>query len=156
MGNQKMDKIQQFKTRFEGRALNYEERGPARIYIGIKPADIYDAVEILFNELDFRWIVSTALDSRASMEMLYHFSDDAAGKTLTLRVFLEDRNKPSVKSITPLIIGAEWIEREIHELYGVVFEGHPNLKHLLLGEDWPEGSYPMRNDQNRDNIRKDR
>jgi len=41
---------------------------------------------------------------------------------------------------------AEWIEREIHEMFGVNFKGHPNLKHLLLKDDWPEGNYPLRRD----------
>lgn len=151
-----MDKIQQFKARFEGRLLGFEERSARRVYAGIKPADIYDAAEVLFKELGFRWIVATALDSRAEFELLYHFSDDDAGRTLTLRAVLAGRDKPSVKSITPLITGADWIEREITELYGITFEGHPRPSHLLLGEDWPEGKYPMRNDQNRDQVRKDR
>jgi len=40
--------------------------------------------------------------------------------------------------------GALWIEREMHELLGVNFPGHPNLKKLLLPDDWPDGVYPLR------------
>ena len=42
---------------------------------------------------------------------------------------------------------AEWIEREIWEMLGINFKGHPNLKRLLLAEDWPEDKYPLRNKQ---------
>jgi len=52
-----------------------------------------------------------------------------------------------VDSIAPVIKGAEWIEREINELLGVTFKNHPDMKHLILPEDWPEGKYPLRRDQ---------
>ncbi len=51
-----------------------------------------------------------------------------------------------IDSITPIMKGAEWIEREIHELFGVDFKNHPNLKPLLLPDDWPKGLYPLRRD----------
>ncbi|MCK9615713.1 MAG: NADH-quinone oxidoreductase subunit C, partial [Candidatus Omnitrophica bacterium] len=41
---------------------------------------------------------------------------------------------------------SDWVEREIHELLGINFKGHPNLKHLLLDDDWPKDSYPLRKD----------
>jgi formate hydrogenlyase subunit 5 len=41
---------------------------------------------------------------------------------------------------------AEWIEREIQDLLGIRFDGHPNPKRLILADDWPEGVYPLRKD----------
>ncbi|MCX6358013.1 MAG: NADH-quinone oxidoreductase subunit C, partial [Candidatus Aureabacteria bacterium] len=49
-------------------------------------------------------------------------------------------------SLAPVLKAAEWIEREIHEMLGVRFTGHPNLKRLLLADDMPEGRYPLRRD----------
>ena len=46
---------------------------------------------------------------------------------------------PSVTAITP---AAAWYEREIHDLYGIAIEGHPNLQPLVFHEDWPEGAHP--------------
>ncbi|MDI6641206.1 MAG: NADH-quinone oxidoreductase subunit C [Elusimicrobiota bacterium] len=46
--------------------------------------------------------------------------------------------------MTPIIKGAEWIEREIWEMLGINFKNHPNLKRLLLATDFPEGIYPLR------------
>ena len=39
---------------------------------------------------------------------------------------------------------AEWIEREMWELLGIDFKNHPDMRHLLLDDDWPEGNYPLR------------
>ena len=63
-----------------------------------------------------------------------------------LRVRLAKDN-PKVPSLANLIKGAEFIEREIHELLGIDFPDHPNLKPLLLPEDWPEGVYPLRREK---------
>jgi len=60
-------------------------------------------------------------------------------------VFLK-KPQAEVESIANLIKCAEWIEREIAELLGVKFNNHPNMKHLILPEDWPEGKYPLRRD----------
>jgi NADH-quinone oxidoreductase subunit C len=59
---------------------------------------------------------------------------------------IEDRAQPEIDSITPIFPGAEWIEREMWEMLGINFSGHPNLKRLLLADDWPEGKYPLRQD----------
>ncbi|MGB5487465.1 MAG: NADH-quinone oxidoreductase subunit C, partial [Lysobacterales bacterium] len=65
------------------------------------------------------------------------------GIVITLRV-LVDHDSPELDSIAPMYPAAEWIEREIWELLGIHFKGHPDMRHLLLADDWPEGNYPMR------------
>ena len=49
-------------------------------------------------------------------------------------------------SLTPIIPAAAWYEREIHDLFGLVPDGHPDLRRLVLHENWPEGLYPLRRD----------
>jgi Ni,Fe-hydrogenase III component G len=66
------------------------------------------------------------------------------GCVINLRAFIRDREKPAIESITPFLPAAEWIEREIHDILGIDFKNHPNLKRLILADDWPEGVYPMR------------
>ena len=66
---------------------------------------------------------------------------------ISLRVLTGNKEKPEMESITSIIKGAEWIEREIWELLGVNFKGHPNLKRLLLDKTWPEGKYPLRREE---------
>ena len=81
----------------------------------------------------------------AAIELLYHFSHDASGTVVSLRLTLPDKTNPEIESISSLFLGAHWIEREVHELMGVNFIGNNDqAKHLLLPEDWPAGAYPLR------------
>jgi NADH-quinone oxidoreductase subunit C len=94
-----------------------------------------------------RFSIATGSDTVKGIEILYHFSFDSRGGVfISLRVLLEDKKHPCIDSLTPVFKAADWIEREIHELLGVDFKGHPKLAHLLLVEDWPEGKYPLRKD----------
>jgi Ni,Fe-hydrogenase III component G len=63
-----------------------------------------------------------------------------------VKAFIRDRENPSIESITPLIPAAEWIEREIHDILGIEIKNHPNMRRLILADDWPEGVYPLRKD----------
>jgi NADH-quinone oxidoreductase subunit C len=51
----------------------------------------------------------------------------------------------AVPSLVPIWNGANWLERECYDMFGIIFEGHPNLKRILLAEDWAEG-HPLRKD----------
>jgi len=148
-----METLDRIKEKFGSRLLKVEEKNGRKIYIDIAPADIVEAGTFLYGELDLRYMVITGLDRRDGIELMYHFAEDSSGSIFTLRVFLNDKKNLTIKTLVPLIIGITWIERELHELLGVNFEGHPDMQHLLLGEDWPEGNYPLRNDQNRDQVK---
>jgi NADH-quinone oxidoreductase subunit C len=50
-----------------------------------------------------------------------------------------------VPSLVPLWRGADWLEREVYDMFGIIFEGHPNLRRMLLPDDWDEG-FPLRKD----------
>lgn len=135
---------EQIKERLGEKILQWTEASPRRIYFSIDKKDIVGTVKFLFRELSLRFSTASATDTPEGFEILYHFSHDAAGQYYSVRVTLKDKSKPEIDSITPLFPGAEWIEREMWELVGIKFTGHPNLKRLLLAEDWPEGEYPLR------------
>jgi NADH-quinone oxidoreductase subunit C len=50
-----------------------------------------------------------------------------------------------IPSLVPIWNGANWLERECYDMFGIVFEGHPNLRRMLLPDDWSEG-HPLRKD----------
>ena len=87
----------------------------------------------------------TAVDyPPATIEVVYHLSSMTHKHgPVTLRVKL-DRSNPVVDSVTPIWRGAEFQEREVYDLFGVTFTGHPDLRRILMWEGF-EG-HPMRKD----------
>ncbi len=134
----------EIKNRLGSKVINWHEHSPRRIYISIKPQDLKEIVYLLFRELKLRFVTASGQDTPEGLEILYHFSFDSTGEIISLRVLIEDKKKPEIESLAPMFVGAEWIEREMWELLGINFKGHPNLKHLLLIDEWPEGKFPLR------------
>jgi len=98
------------------------------------PTDrLRDAVQAL-RERDFLIDHVTAVDTTPELLVVYHFSHVEGGCRTALKV-LTPRDNPSVPSIYDLYPGANWHEREAHDFYGVVFQGHPDLSPLILPED---------------------
>ena len=76
-------------------------------------------------------------------ELNYHLVSIPQRQRVRLRVRLPG-DDPVVDSLVPVWPGANWLEREIFDLFGIRFNGHPDLRRILLPEDW-EG-YPLRRD----------
>jgi len=138
--------IENIKVRAGKDMLDLNDRSDKRVYVTIKKETLTKIVRYLFNDVKARFSIASGVDTRNAIEILYHFSVDEIGLMVSVRVILE-KPKPEVESLTSIMKCAEWIEMEIHELLGVDFKGHPNPKHLLLKDDWPEGNYPLRRDQ---------
>lgn len=62
-----------------------------------------------------------------------------------LRMKCSVNDGESVPSLVPVFNGANWMERECYDMFGIFFEGHPNLRRILLQDDWDEG-HPLRKD----------
>ena len=75
--------------------------------------------------------------------VIYCLTNMATGERLVVKTFANDPD-PIVPSCFSLWKGADWMEREVYDMYGIVFEGHPDLRRILM----PEGfvSYPLRKD----------
>ena len=127
------------------RLLRVEERSATRVFIEVAPENVPDTSRLLFKELQARFQIATGVDGPAAIEVLYHWALDRIGCLVTVRARLS-REDPVIESIAPLIPAAEWIEREMWELLGIRFRNHPDLRHLLLSDDWPAGKYPLRRD----------
>ena len=132
------------KENLGSKIADWQEKSPRRVYFSIKKEDVVPVAEFFFKQLQCRFSTASCTQGPHNFELLYHFSHDKTGVMYSFRVLLDDMQNLEVDSIAGLFVGAEWIEREIWELLGVNFKGHPNLKRLLLSEDWPEGNYPLR------------
>ena len=80
---------------------------------------------------------------RGELEILYHLYSHASGEELALKVRVP-RDDARVPSVTGIWDGANWHEREAYDLLGVVFEGHPNLRRIMMTDDW--AGHPLRKD----------
>jgi len=127
------------------RILALEASSSRRAFVQVAPRDVALVSRLMFETLGARLQTATGIDTPTSVELLYHWALDRLGYVITIRIHLH-REHPAIDSIAPLYPAAEWIEREIWELLGVEFRAHPDLRHLLLGDDWPEGKYPLRRD----------
>jgi len=76
-------------------------------------------------------------------EVVYHLTSLARGKRLRVKVPLE-ADDPIVDSVISVYESADWFEREVWDMYGVRFEGHPNLKRILMYEEFD--GHPLRKD----------
>jgi Ni,Fe-hydrogenase III large subunit/Ni,Fe-hydrogenase III component G len=105
-------------------------------------------VDGLVNELQARFMVSVGTDKRpitGDFGILHLFSLDRANLYVLLESLVSESDL-RIESITPVVPGADWAEREFRDAVGVHPEGHPDPRRLLLADDWPEGTYPLRRD----------
>jgi NADH-quinone oxidoreductase subunit C len=104
------------------------------------------AAEVLrdHKEFGFRFLRNVAgVDYETHMEVVYHLLNMDSGDTYCVKV-RTNRDNPSVPSVTPLWSTANWQEREIYDLLGIAFPGHPDLRRIMLPEDWV--GHPLRKD----------
>ena len=123
-----------------------------RIFVYIKKDALKDAVKYLVKDLKFKHLSTiTGVDLGKEIEVIYHLAYKGSIElSLGLTV---PKNNPSVPTVTDLIPGAVLYEREVHELLGVNFEGHPDLSPLVLPEGWPQDVYPLRKEHDLEQLR---
>ena len=85
----------------------------------------------------------TGTDDTKDLWVVYHLYSIPKNQKAVLKVNV-GREEPSVESVTGLWKTADWHERETYDMYGIRFENHPDLRRILLPEDWP--GYPLRKD----------
>ncbi|MBS7605078.1 MAG: NADH-quinone oxidoreductase subunit C [Candidatus Bathyarchaeia archaeon] len=136
-----MEVIRTLVDRFQHRILEYSVPRANQVFVRLSREDLRDVVRFLVDEGFTHLSAITALNSGDSIEVLYHLSGSSI--LITLRVTLppDDFTIPTIIDIIP---GALLHEREIHDLFGIKFEGNPDLRPLILPEDWPADTHPMR------------
>ena len=125
-------------------ALNELDGG--RAYLWLEAERLAAAARLLRDrpELAFDYLRGMAgTDYETHLEVVYVLRSLASGEELALKA-RTDRDAPSIPSVTPVWATANWHEREIYDLLGIEFPGHPDLRRILLPDDWV--GYPLRKD----------
>lgn len=128
------------------RALPGAVRETAAEYVVLEPDKMFDAMALIRDdeELDGKFLVQLcSVDMVTRIDVVYHFSSLAQNHLMQVKV-PADHEQPEVASVTPLWLGARLQEREVYDLMGVVFTGHPKLTRLFLWDQFP--GHPLRKD----------
>jgi len=135
--------IENFKRSFQGDILDIVKKNEKRIVITINHEAILRVAQYLYKTEGLRFIIASALHTKNGFEIHYHFSKDNIGLILNIHVVL-DKENPRIESLSNMFNASNWIEREMHELFGIDFLNHPNQEKLLSDGNWAEGVYPYR------------
>ncbi len=122
-------------------------RGQTRLVV---PAEVSFDVLAWLKQRGFDLLVDVTcvdyLDDRDAKHrygLVYLLSSTTTNQRLTLRVFVDDPD-PTVKSVVSLWAGANWLEREVWDMFGIRFTGHPDLRRLLMPQEFT--AHPLRKD----------
>jgi membrane-bound hydrogenase subunit beta len=147
--NEIIEKLTVFlKRNLVGTAVPRERR----IFVYIKNKALKNTVKYLVKDLKFKHLSTiTGMDLGTEIEVMYHLAYQGSIElSLGLTV---PKDNPSVPTVTDLIPGAVLYEREVHDLLGVNFEGHPDLSPLVLPEGWSQDVYPLRKEHSLEQLR---
>ena len=112
--------------------------GAAReLTVTVPPERWVEAARFAKDELGCTYFsFSSAIDwKEQGLEVLARVDDLDGGLGLTLKTRLGP-GETRCPSLVPVYRGAEWMERECYDMFGIVFEGHPDLRRILLPQDW--------------------
>jgi NADH-quinone oxidoreductase subunit C len=131
-----------------GAVSTTEFRGDTRVIIGKE--QLLDAMQLLKDDRGFDLLVDVTCvdylnyrDAKNRFGLAYLLANTATNERLTVRVLLDEPHL-SVPSMVPLWAGANWLEREVFDMFGIRFEGHPDLRRILMPEEFT--AFPLRKD----------
>ena len=115
--------------------------------IRIGAGDVPDILRTLHDDPEFRFVLLADLagvDTGTVMQVVYHLWSDATPDWLRVIADNLSREDPRVPSVTFLWKGAEWMEREAYDMFGITFEGNRDLRRIYMPPDYQ--SFPLRKD----------
>jgi NADH-quinone oxidoreductase subunit C len=136
---------ERIRERFSGKLLEVSDRKPDPFAV-IEPSAIVEIGRFLRDEPQLAMNClsnQTGVDYKDRIEVVYHLFSYAHRHGCVLKVKLP-RENPSIATVEEIWRAANWMEREIFDLLGVTFEGHSDMRRILMPEDWL--GYPLRKD----------
>ncbi len=141
--------IERLKQRFAGEGFASSQfRDNTRF--DIPPASLTDVLTFLKRDCGFDLLVDITAadlleypDARNRFRVMYALANTATAERLYVRTHLDEPDL-TLASAYPLWRGADWMEREVFDMFGIRFAGHPNLKRILMPEEFT--AFPLRKD----------
>jgi NADH-quinone oxidoreductase subunit C len=135
------------EKQFSGRVSDFKGDAPEP-YLRVEDQAIVEVCRYLRDDADLKFEVlsdQTAVDwpKEEKIELVYHLYSYSGRHQIVLKVDLP-RDNPKIATVEEIWKVANWFEREIFDLFGVIFHGHSDLRRILLPEDWV--GHPLRKD----------
>ncbi len=139
-------------ARFAGAFTTGEFRDNKRVLVAADqaPAVLFDLLKCLKDDCGFDYLVDVAgidylnyPDATDRYAVVYALTNTATGERVFVKAFANDPD-PELPSAVPLWKGADWMEREVYDMYGVRFAGHPDLRRILMPGEFT--AFPLRKD----------
>jgi NADH-quinone oxidoreductase subunit C len=143
------DLLARLRERFGPESFTTSEFRDNRRVI-VPPARVFEFQQFLKQDGGFDMLFElTAVDylrfpeAKDRFGVVYGLRNMATGLRLFIKTYLNEPDL-TLPSAFPLWKGADWLEREVYDMYGIVFEGHPDLRRILMPEEFT--AYPLRKD----------
>jgi Ni,Fe-hydrogenase III component G len=140
--------MENLKAQFPAEIISFREPVSKKAYVTVNPKAIRKLAEYIFRSMGARFNTIIGVDRRpthSDFQTTHVFSFDEDKIFILLQSSL-DKDQPEIDSITSVIPGANWAERELYDLLGIKINGHVDPRRLVLPDDWPENLHPLRKD----------
>jgi NADH:ubiquinone oxidoreductase subunit C len=119
----------------------------------VAPTELPALMKDLRNKPEYKFdylFCLTAVDWKTHFVTVYHLFSKEHKHTLVVKAKIDDRNDPKVETVCDIWRTAEFLEREVYDLFGIKFLNHPDLRRIFLDENWP--GWPLRKDYVDENM----
>jgi NADH-quinone oxidoreductase subunit C len=124
-----------------------------QLVIYIKPEDNFGVLELMKNELDYNQLSEiSAIDfiaDRGGFEIFYQMLSMSKRKRIRIKCFIDQG--AAINSVNDLYRSADWAEREMYDMFGIIINNHPFMKRILMPDDWQGHpllkTYPLQGDE---------
>lgn len=141
-------------------AIRRAHESCGQVILTVEPDAAREVLEWLFGDEEQQYDYLADLtcveyrDPEPPLEVVYQLRSMGRGADLRLKIPLDPDGPLEVRTVTDLWIGADWLEREAWDMFGVRFRGHPDLRRILMWETYDEGhplrkSFPLRGHRSR-------
>ena len=142
--NEIHDKI---KSQFPDGVVDFKPEAVTEPFIVVRPELIREISQFIFADPDLKFDYLMSLSgvdfNDGNLGVVYHIYSMEKRHRIVIKVKVP-KEKPEMPSVEPVWKTANWHEREVFDLFGIVFHDHPDMRRILLPDDW-EG-YPLRKD----------